>query len=60
MIKTKKQMFIVVGDSAFGDNLTSVTIQGKSSPADFDSYGNGIWSWADGYDDSNIVWTGSN
>jgi hypothetical protein len=46
-----------------GDNqLSSITIQGKSSTSDFVSYDDseGSWSWADGYDDSDIVWTGSN
>ena len=43
-----------------GNELRSVTIQGKSSPSDFVSYDGSSWSWADGYSDSNIVWQGSN
>ena len=49
-----------IGSYAFRDNqLTSVTIEGKSSEEDFDEY-DPDWGWADGYNDSNIIWTGSN
>ena len=50
-----------IGDSAFEyNNISSVTIKGKNSSNDFDSYGNDIWGWDYGYDDSNIIWEGSN
>ena len=49
-----------IGRYAFAMNqLTSVIIQGKSSSSDFTRYGSNIWGWASGYDDSDIIWTGS-
>ena len=49
-----------IGQCAFsGNQLTSVTIEGKTSSSDFTTYGSGIWGWASGYSDSDIVWTGS-
>lgn len=48
-----------IGDSVFITNqLTSVTIKGKSSSSDFTTYGSNIWGWASGYSDSNIIWNG--
>ena len=51
-----------IGSHAFSSNqLTSVTINNKTSSNDFSTYyGSDIWGWADGYNDSNIIWTGSN
>lgn len=50
-----------IGGGAFNVNpLTSVIIKGKSSSADFTSYGNssGVdpFGWADGYSDADIIW----
>jgi prepilin-type N-terminal cleavage/methylation domain-containing protein len=46
-----------LGTWAFRENqLTNVYIKGKSSSAQFNTYGNDIWGWASGYSDSNITW----
>ena len=51
---------ITIYDGAFNNNqLTSVTINGKSSTSDFTTFGDNVFGWASGYSDSNIVWTGS-
>ena len=52
-----------IGDYAFNNvikYLTKVTIEGKSSISDFDSFGTNVFSWKDTYSDSNITWEGSN
>lgn len=50
-----------IEDYAFVDNiLTSVCIKGKSSSAAFTMYGIDLWSWSEGYSDSNITWNCTN
>ena len=49
-----------IGEYAFSRNqLTSVTIKGKSSKSDFTSYpSSSLFGWASGYSDLNIIWNG--
>ena len=46
-----------IHDYAFqGNTLRNVVIKAKENSGDFDDYGTDIWSWDDGYTDSDIVW----
>lgn len=53
-----------IGNNAFYNDsfslfLTQVTIKGKSSISDFEYFGTNVFSWKEGYSDSNITWEGS-
>ena len=51
----------IIGNAAvYNNQLTSVTIKGKSSSADFERYPfYNPFGWASGYNNSNIIWEGS-
>lgn len=51
---------MVIENYAFGGNqLTSVSIDRKKSTSEFTIYGDNVFGWAEGYNDSNISYTQS-